>query len=99
MQIQDSVHSSILIRGEQVIAVLDLPANKMAIALFGTDILVSSDWEITSRITDPDSGNVEKRYLFPLPSFDSETFPFILAPGEKSISLLNVKEHTMQTIV
>ena len=51
---------SILLRKEQVWSILEVSEGKLAIAVYNKDILITTEYEVTERLVDPDSGNVEK---------------------------------------
>ena len=84
---------------EYVRALLVYAHNQMLVHVEPTDLLIVSDWKVTQLIKDPDSGNIQKFMLMPLPGFDKDTFPFVVCSGGKSMNLINVKNYQMQVMV
>ena len=50
------------------------------------------------RVSDPDAGNVNKKQITMLPSFDPE-FPFLAFSGMKTLNILNIETQTMQILI
>ena len=80
---------------EKVYAVLEFAPDKMLLHIKPTDLLVTHNWEVVSRIEDPNVGNIQKEWFCELPNFNEETFPFVLVTGTESFNLLNVKTSAM----
>ena len=80
---------------EIVRAVLEFAPDKMLLHIRPIDLLVTHNWEVVSRIEDPNVGNTQKFWFCELPNFNAETFPFVLVTGRESFNLLNVKTSAM----
>ena len=80
---------------EEVAAVLEFAPDKMLLHIAPTDLLVTHNWKVVSRIDDPNVGNIQKYWFCELPNFNAETFPFVLVTGVESFNLLNVKTSAM----
>ena len=51
---------SLLIYKEQVQSILEVSEGKLLIAVYNLDILLTTDYSVTRRVVDPDSGNINK---------------------------------------
>ena len=91
--------NSLLIDQEYVASILEYAQNQIIVHVKPTDLLIVNCWKVTQLIKDPDSGNICKLVLTPLPGFDKDFFPFVVCTGNNSMNLINVKEHHMQVMV
>ena len=67
--------------------------------MIGPDLLITKKMQVVKRIIDTDRGNVQKFQITMMPSFDPVRFPFIAFSGYKTLNILNIKTHMMQTLV
>ena len=88
-----------LLKGEDVYSMLEFGRNQMLISVQLTDMLIVNNWKVMFRITDSNPGNFQKCWLAPLPGFNFESFPFIVASGHETINLINVKEYSIQPLI
>ena len=63
------------------------------------DLMIIDDWTVLHTIVDPVSGNTEKFWLSPLPSFDLQTFPFVVSSGNNTFNVVNVKTGDMSVLI
>ena len=61
--------------------------------------MVIDDWTVLHTIVDPVPGNNTKDWLSLLPSFDVETFPFVVSSGKNTFNLVNVKTGDMSVLI
>ena len=95
MEVKVKEHSanSILLKDEIVWSVFEYGPNCMLLSLNNTpDLLMVEHLESVRVITDSDQGNQFKYWIGPLPGFNLETFPFLISAGQKTFSLINVKQ-------
>ena len=71
----------------------------MIIIINQKDLLITKKLQVVKRIDDQDAGNDKKFQITMLPSFDPVSFPFIAFSGAKTLNILNIKTHMMQTLV
>ena len=57
------------------------------------------DWKVTSCFKDPDTENIGKWSIAPIPGYNEETLPFFVCSGSKNYSLVNIKTKKMQPLV
>ena len=86
----DPSEESILIEKESICSITEFVKGCMMIHVFNLDLLVIKDWEVIHRISDPDTGNIEKFQHLPLYDFDIDKYPFVLTSSYKSMSLVNI---------
>ena len=91
----DPSRDSIRIQKEIVDTCLEYVANKMLLYIDPRDMLLAADGEITKRIVEPDVGNGQKYWFYPLPEFNEDSFPFIISSGYEMFKIVNVKTGTM----
>ena len=92
-------NQSILLKKEDVYAVLEYALNRLLAFIQPTDLLVIDSWQVAHRIEDPSKTNIQKCWLAPLPGFDHESFPFVITSGAESYNIVNVKEGFMNPVV
>jgi hypothetical protein len=51
------------------------------------------------RIADPIPTNINCRGFWPLPGFDPEKYPFVIARNQVAFNLLNIKTGFAQTLI
>ena len=78
---------------------LEFSANKIAIHLAPTDILIAHDWKVVHLIRDTNQFNIDKHWIALLPDFNENTFPFIVFSGNGSFNLVNVKDAHMDVLI
>ena len=99
IEVLDIKDESIYLKNEVIGSVLEYLKNKMLVHVTSRDILVVHMWQVVNSIHDPDFGNTLKLWLAPLPGFDEETFPFIIASGWQSYNLINVEDMHMEVLI
>ena len=62
-------------------------------------MLIAADGHITKRIDEPHVGNGQKFWIYPIPGFDVDTFPFVISSGWEMFKIINVKNGTMQVFI
>lgn len=71
----------------------------MIIYLNPTDLLITKEMQVITRVNDPDAGNNLKEQITMLPCFDVDTLPFIAFSGHKTLNILNIKTQNFQPLV
>ena len=62
-------------------------------------MLVIHDWEFKHFISDPNAGNIEKKWIGMLPGFNEESFPILIMGGWEGFNIVNVKTLSQQVLV
>ena len=97
--VQGVEESSCLLKNEVISFVLEYVKEKMLVHVTSRDILVVHNWQVVNQIHDPNFGNTLKLWLAPLPGFNEETFPFVIASGWQSYNLINVNDLRMEVLI
>ena len=58
---------SVMIYKEEVWSILEVSEGNLVIHICRLDLLITSDFAVTQRVVDPDSGNIQKFQLVPFP--------------------------------
>ena len=95
----DKRKKSLLLKDEVIYTILEYAPDKMIVSLKLTNLLIVNKWEPLKMIAKNSMGNIQKYYFDPLPDFDEQKFPFIACSGYEHISLVNVRDMTMQIFV
>ena len=99
MVCDDVEKNSILLKREDLYAILEYLPGKMVGFILPTDLLLIEDWVVKYRIQDQDKSNVQKCWLQPMPFFDKDDLPFVIASGAKSYNIINVKKGIMHVLL
>lgn len=91
--------SAMVLKNEKVTAIHEYAANKLVMHLPPSEMLIAHKWKVVQIIKDHRGGNTLKQWLYPLPGFDKEAFPYILASGRESFNIVNVKTFSMQVLI
>ena len=86
-------------KNEVIGSVLEYVKDKMLVHVTSRDFLVVHNWQVVNSIHDLNFGNTLKLWLAPLPGFDEETFPFVVASGWQSYNLINVSDMSMEVLI
>ena len=70
--------------------VIEYEVNRLFITGLPTHMYLVSEWENVKIIEDPNYANSYKTYVFPIPGFNVETFPFLAVCGSENLSIFNV---------
>lgn len=96
IELSNPTVNSVLLKKENVRAILEYALNKMLVHVSPKDLLIFHDWECVKLISEPSIGNIQKHWLCPFGDFDVESFPFVVTSGGESFSLVNVKTFHQQ---
>ena len=77
----------------------EFPPNGIILNNFPTELIILRDWKVTNVISDPVSGNSRKCWLETLPCFDYDKCPFLIASGNLTYNIVNLKTATMQILI
>ena len=80
-------------------SVFEITKDDEMIIILDPDLLITKKMQVVKRIDDPDAANSNKNQITMLPSFDPVRFPFFAVSGNKTLNILNIKTHMMQTLV
>ena len=84
---------------DEVTQVLEFAKNRMLLALYPSDLLIIHNWKINRKIVDQNTQNIEKYWLYKLPSFHQDSFPFVITSGSETFNLIDVKKGRMQRLI
>ena len=84
---------------EEVLSLIEYERNKLLVHICPKDLLVIHDWRSVRLIVEPSPGNVSKFLLMKMPTFNVETFPFLICSGRQSLNLVNIKEFSIKILV
>ena len=91
--------SSLLLRRERVTAMLECAREKILVSEPKGSLLLFHNWQCIRVYVDDDLRNINKIHLCPLPGFDEFKFPFVACCGRESITLVNLNEDYMGTLI
>ena len=79
----DYENDSMLFKGDYIWTIYEYAPNKLFVFSQITEhrIYLIDNWQIMHIIHDTEPGNTDKQWVRPLPSFDLQTFPFLVAAG------------------
>ena len=95
----DSKNESIHFKVEAVQGFLEYAPKKMVFYGRQEHIFLVHNWQVTRRINDPDTKNINKYTYYLFPEFDEEDFPFIVSSGESTMNIVNVKTGWMGVLI
>jgi hypothetical protein len=72
---------------------------RMLIYVYNVDLLITKDYCVIHRVTDPDAGNTQKYQHIPFFNFHIDNFSFVLVAGWKSMNVLNLSTGEMQPLI
>ena len=88
-----------IIRNERVSYAAECDSTTVLVMIMPADVLVISNFRVTHRIRDPQSGNDSKRFLSMLPGDDLKPLPFMISSGRESLNLINGMKQQMQILI
>ena len=91
--------NAMLLKKEQVTAIYEFAVNRLIMSIAPRDLLITHNWQVAHIIQDPRAENIGKKWICPLPTFDKDLFPFIVTSGRNEFSLVNLKTHSVQTLI
>ena len=80
-------------------SILEYGPNSILLGTQHSDMLIIHNWKVIARIPDSNPNNSQKYWLSSLPGFNAETFPFIVAQGNETINLVNVKDSYQEPLI
>ena len=90
--------SSMLIIDHKVHSVCETPDGNLFIKLQADEMLLFvKNWQVINKIQVKQNFSLEKNLV--LPSFDIESFPFVLSYGRDSYDLVNLKTGRVETLI
>ena len=95
----DMKTQSLLFKTEAIQGACEYAKNQFIFYGRQEHLFLVKDWEVTRRINDPDSKNINKYSLSPLEGFDLDTFPFVVTSGESTFNLVNVRTGHMEVLI
>ena len=80
-------------------SLLEYDKDKLLVTSSQTRMYLVIDWKTVITIEDPNKANTFKTYMFPLPKFNADTFPFIAVCGNENLSILNIKTRIHKPLI
>ena len=90
---------SILFKVEAIQGVCEYAKNEFVFYGRQEHLFIVKNWEVSRRINDNDSKNINKYSINMFHGFDLNDFPFIVTSGESTFNIVNVKTGHMEVLV
>ena len=99
LDLKHVISNSALLKNESVESTLEYAQSKIMVTLKQpADILILHNWNVIKCLSSFSIGDVT-RHCFLLHGFNEEKFPFVVCSGQRTFSLINVKEFRIEHLI